>query len=81
MSYTEIADNISDGKKDIPVTIQGSVAEWAEESHKISKQLYQHVKVGDKLGYDYSYENFSTVQNQLYLAGIRLAHVLNEIYN
>lgn len=81
MSYTEIADNISDGKKDMPVTIQGSVAEWAEESHKISKQLYQHVKVGDKLGYDYSYENFSTVQNQLYLAGIRLAHVLNEIYN
>ncbi|MDZ7614880.1 MAG: hypothetical protein U5K51_15185 [Flavobacteriaceae bacterium] len=39
------------------------------------------MKAGDKLGYDYSYENFSTVQNQLYLAGIRLAHILNEIYS
>jgi len=61
--------------------LQGSVSDWAEESHKISKRLYLNIKAGDKLGYDYSYENFSTVQTQLYLAGIRLAHVLNEIYN
>jgi hypothetical protein len=46
MSYTEIADNISDGKKDMSVAVKGSVVDWAEESHKISKRLYQHVKVG-----------------------------------
>lgn len=80
MSYTEMAENISDGKKDSPLILQGTITDWAEESHKIAKGLYQNIKVGDKLGYDYSYEYFSTVQNQLYLAGIRLAHILNEIY-
>ena len=39
------------------------------------------VKSGDRLGYEYIYLNFPIVKKRLYQGGIRLGHLLNEIFD
>lgn len=81
MSYTELADNLVEYPKEwIKSKQNGSVSQWVDEVHLIAEKVYQSAKIGDKLGYRYSYDNFDTVQMQLYIAGIRLAKILNDIY-
>lgn len=81
MSYTELAVNAKKiSNQQVSTIKQGDLMDWAYESQELSKKVYKSVKSEDKLGYNYSYENFSTVRSQLQKAGIRLAKVLNEIY-
>ena len=40
-----------------------------------------NAKNGDSLGYDYIYENFDIVKSQLFIAGVRLAQTLNDIFD
>jgi hypothetical protein len=51
-----------------------------EESRNIANELYASVEVGEKLGYQYGYANWSTVEVQLQKGGLRLAKVLNELF-
>jgi hypothetical protein len=82
MSYIELADNADDlSKKQREAIEKGSIIDWVNEVHVVTKEVYKSVKVGENLRYNYSYDHFGTVRTQLQKGGIRLAKVLNEIYN
>jgi hypothetical protein len=79
LSYTELADALGTPEKATIAQWQNqSVRDWATESMGYRKQVYA---IGDgSLSYKYSYKNIDTVKYRLLQAGIRLAGVLNQIY-
>lgn len=82
MSYIELADNADDlSKKQIETIEKGSIIDWVNEVHETTKEVYSSVKVGENLRYEYSYNHFGTVRTQLQKGGIRLAKVLNDIFD
>jgi hypothetical protein len=82
MSYIELAENADDlSKKQIEFIQEGSVVDWVNEVHEVTKEVYNSVKVDENLRYNYSYDHFGIVRTQLQKGGIRLAKVLNEIYD
>ena len=81
MSYIELAKNAKDlSKNQLKAMQKGSVEDWVNEVHEITKELYSSVKEGENLRYRYSYDHFGTVRNQLQRGGVRLAKILNDIY-
>ena len=81
MSYSELANNVKVLSKQQIETIQkGTVLDWTYETQKLAIKVYNSAKIGEKLGYKYSYDHFKTVRSQLQKSGIRLAQVLNDIY-
>lgn len=81
MSYTELADNADVlSKAQVKYIKQGSITDWANETHEITRNVYNTVTPDENLKYRYSYDNFKTVRTQLQKAGIRLAKVLNELF-
>ncbi|WP_282135637.1 S1/P1 nuclease [Seonamhaeicola maritimus] len=81
MTYTELADNARFiSKKDIKELQKGTVIDWVNETHELTKIVYGSIKKGDNLRYSYSYNHFDTVRSQLQIAGIRLAKVLNDLF-
>jgi hypothetical protein len=82
MSYTDLAENAEDlSKKQIEAIEKGSIIDWVNEVHEVTKVVYNSAKVGEKLRYRYSYDHFGTVRTQLQKGGIRLAKVLNDIFD
>ena len=82
MSYTELYRNARDLSKEQVRSIQnGTVIDWMYDSRELAKTVYNSASAEDKLGYRYSYEYLGTVMEQLQKAGIRLAKVLNDIYD
>lgn len=82
MSYSDLANNAKDlSKKQIEAIQEGNVTDWVDEVHEVTKKVYKSVKVGENLRYRYSYEHFGTVRDQLQKAGIRLAKVLNDVFD
>ena len=65
---------------------QGNVDDWATESLLAARQAYvnpatgQRIKPGTMLGLDYHNRNIPLVKERMYLAGIRLAKVLNDCF-
>ncbi|MDU8886283.1 S1/P1 nuclease [Yeosuana sp. MJ-SS3] len=81
MSYNELAENADVlSKVQIKAIQQGSVIDWVNETHKITKKVYASVEPDENLRYRYSYLHFDTVRSQLQIAGIRLAKVLNDLF-
>ena len=81
MSYTELAANAEElSRQEIQAIEAGDLLTWMYESKKLSDKTYASVEVGDKLGYEYAYVWFPVVREQLQKGGIRLAKVLNEIF-
>lgn len=81
MSYSELAHNTDKlTKKEMTEIQKGSVLDWMYESKEIANDLYDSVEVGEKLGYEYMYEWFPVVHDQIQKGGLRLAKLLNEIY-
>ncbi|WP_439131607.1 S1/P1 nuclease, partial [Polaribacter sp.] len=82
MSYTDLAENAIDlSKKQIEAIEKGSIIDWVHEVHEITKEVYSSAKIGENLKYRYSYNHFGTVRKQLQKGGIRLAKVLNDIFD
>jgi len=82
MSYTELADNMPClSRKERLELQQGNVFDWVEESHSLANKLYASVENGEQLGYEYSYVYWPTVEDQLFKGGIRLAGVLNDLFD
>lgn len=82
MSYIELASNAKDlSKEQIKVIQQGTVVDWLHDTHKITKEVYKSVEVGENLRYRYSYIYFPVVREQLQKGGLRLAKLLNKIYS
>ncbi|MFH4965786.1 S1/P1 nuclease [Gaetbulibacter sp. M235] len=81
MSYSELADNADVLNKDQVKAIQeGTIVDWVNDTHKLTRHVYANVKPNDNLRYSYSYDNFETVRSQLQKGGIRLAKVLNDLF-
>ncbi|MDT0688530.1 S1/P1 nuclease [Salegentibacter sp. F188] len=81
MSYTELAENTRElSKQQEEQIIAGNVLDWMYESRDTANELYASVDTGEKLGYEYMYERFPMVLEQLQKGGLRLAKVLNEIF-
>lgn len=82
MSYLELAENTEElSKLQIKSIQKGTVVDWVNDTHKLSKIAYASVNTGEKLRYRYSYDHFKTVRKQLQKGGIRLAKVLNDIFD
>ena len=82
MSYTELADNMPCLSRKERIELQrGTVLDWVEESHTLANQIYASVENGEQLGYQYSYIYWTTVEDQLLKGGVRLAAVLNELFD
>lgn len=81
MSYNELAANARDlSKAQIKAIEAGTVIDWVNEVHQITKKVYGSVKVGENLRYRYNYDYFPVLREQLQKGGIRLAKILNEIF-
>jgi hypothetical protein len=79
LSYTELAESLyKPNAAEVKTWQSASVRTWATESIGYRKQVYDYGN--GKLGYEYQYKYFSIVRDRLAQAGIRLAGVLNEIY-
>lgn len=82
MSYKELTENAKKlSKEQVKFIQQGSLLDWTYESQELAKKVYASAKLDDKLGYRYSYEFFPIVRDQLQKGGIRLAKVLNDIFD
>ncbi|WP_340074826.1 S1/P1 nuclease [Leptobacterium sp. I13] len=82
MSYTELAANLPQlSKKERKAIQAGSLMDWVYESQELAKKVYPSANVGEKLGYRYMYDHFNIVKLQLQKGGLRLAKVLNEVFN
>lgn len=80
-SYTELASSIDHVDPDIiKLWQQDDVLVWAKESMDLRPQVY-NLPENKRLGYQYLYDNWSTVEKRLQQAGIRLAGILNDIYS
>lgn len=81
MGYMELAENADiKSKTEIKAIQEGSIIDWVNETHQLTKSVYISAKPGENLRYRYSYDHFKTVRSQLQIAGIRLAKVLNELF-
>ena len=52
----------------------------AQQSEAQPRAQVDNTESGEKLGYEYMYKYFNTVRDQLQKGGVRLAHILNQIY-
>ena len=81
MSYIELAKNSSDlSKEQIESIKKGTIEDWVDEVHQLTKEVYNSAQIGDNLKYRYSYDHMETLRSQLQIGGIRLAKILNEIF-
>ncbi len=80
MSYTELAAEINFvNKQQLKKWQSVSTVDMLEESNAIANKLYENVP--EKLKYKYVSDNLPIVKQQLLIAGVRLAGVLNEVFN
>ena len=81
MSYLELAESAQDlSKKQVKAIEAGTLVDWVDEIHEVTRSIYKSVEVGENIRYKYSYEHFGTVREQLQRGGIRLAKILNDIF-
>jgi hypothetical protein len=79
LSYTELAESLGNPtQQQVQNWQQATVRDWAYESMRYRKQVYDYGNA--RLGYPYSYKYLGIAKERLLQAGIRLAGVLNEIY-
>ncbi|WP_420601207.1 S1/P1 nuclease [Flagellimonas sp.] len=82
MTYTELANELDQvSRKERKKIQEGTIYDWVDESHKICGEIYNSAKVGDKLGYQYGYKYNDILFQQLQKGGLRLAKVLNDLFD
>jgi len=82
MSYSELAKNGDElTKNQVKALQQGTIVDWINETHQLAIKTYGSVKVGENLRFRYMYDNFGLVRSQLEKGGIRLAEVLNNLFD
>lgn len=81
MGYLELAKNADQlSKQQIAAIQKGTVIEWVDEVHELTKEVYESAESGENLRYRYSYEYLEVARKQLQIGGLRLAKMLNDIY-
>ena len=83
MGYDELAQELlrSTTKEEHAALAKGTYLDWVEESHQIVERIYASASSGDRLGYRYTYDFNPLLFEQLAKGGIRLAKVLNELFD
>lgn len=80
LSFSEFAAFIdTQDKQQINTALTSSPADWLRESIALSETIYR--TTGTQLSYAYIYQNLPIAQQRLQQAGIRLAGLLNSIYD
>ena len=81
MSYSELAANADFlTKKQVKFLQEGAVVDWVNDTQNLAKTVYGSVEKDENLRYAYSYQYLDVARTQLQIAGIRLAHILNELF-
>lgn len=81
-SYTEWTEQLDRCSKDQEAEIiEGTVSDWCRQSHEIAKEIYAATPEGTVVSYDYIAGWTPTVEQQFLRGGLRLAHVLNYIFD
>ena len=83
LSYTELASELNSqlSSNQRAQYNSGTYLEWIEDSHEAAASIYASVKEGDRLAYRYSYEYNDLLFTQLQKGGVRLARLLNQIFD
>lgn len=80
LSFTEYAQFINtDNSELISEYLASTPTVWLEESHHLATKLYK--STNDEIGYSYIYNNTPIVKTRLLQAGVRLAGLLNLLYD
>lgn len=80
-SHTEWVEEIDRADKQTVAELQrGSFVDWAKETHRLATAVYDGSPEGSKLSYDYVALWTPTVEQQFLRGGLRLARILNEIF-
>ncbi len=81
-SYTEWQHQIDRQSDDeVAALTAGTPEEWVRETLEICTGIYALTPAGTKISYDYIAEAAPVVERQLLRGGLRLARLLNEIYD
>lgn len=82
MSYTEMSTNkVVLSPQQIEQYADGNLIDWVEDSRLLTRKVYKSANHRDNLGYRYMYDWYDTLNLQLHKAGIRLAKVLNTVFD
>lgn len=78
----EFVQGLIDGStpQDMKAMRDGTMLEWALESHQLARDFAYAVPTNGRLGADYYQRNWPVVDQQLLRAGMRLARVLDWIF-
>lgn len=63
------------------ILVEGNPEKWGEETFEICKEVYRLTPQGTKISYDYVSEWTPVVEDRFLKGGLRLADVLNSIYD
>lgn len=81
-SYSEWAEMLDVlSEEDAAAVADGSFADWAKETLNIATVVYKKMPAGTKISYDEVFEWTPTVEQQILRGGLRLARILNSIYD
>lgn len=81
-SYSEWQSQLDRLPEEAVTEIQrGTPREWFEESHAVCRDIYADTPADSSLSYDYITRYTPVVERQLLHGGLRLAALLNEIYD
>ena len=82
MSYTELAAALPEpDRREVRAWQTGSVTDWVHEGQALANRIYDELEPGEKLRFRYSYLWWDTVEVQLLKGGVRLAGLLNSVFD
>lgn len=82
MSYSELSSNARKlSKIQIELLQQGTILDWMKESRVLCEDIYANTEVGENLSYRYMYKYVNVARFQIQKGGIRLAKILNDIFD
>lgn len=81
MSYSELAKNLPTPENLEMEFERDYLIDWVNETHSYTRKIYNDVSIDDNLGYEYQYQNFQTVRELILKGGLRLASVLNYLFD
>lgn len=82
-TYTEWNNQINRASPEEKTLIlaNGTPEKWAQETFEICKEVYNKTPQGIKISYDYVSDWAPVVENQFLKGGLRLADILNSIFD
>ena len=82
-TYTEWNDQINRANEDqkAEILINGTPEKWGKETFEICKDVYKKTPQGTQISYDYVSEWTPVVEDQFLKGGLRLADILNSIFD